>query len=239
MPALSRGERVSRCIGTGDESVDRSWLRLHRTALRNCFPPSAYCHLPTIDCLLRLLLPLSAYCLLPTATCLLPTAFCFLPTAFCLLPSRQGAGLHGAGGIDGVGAFVNVANDAVPIDDEGNAIGKEAGEAEHSVRLGHFLFRVTEQREGSAGFLGKFAVPLLAVEADPQHLRARRFEFGDITLIRLDLLRSTGCGGANVKRQDDGFLAAEVREFDDSAVLIRQRKVRGAVANLQCRRCSK
>ncbi len=160
-------------------------------------------------------------------------------TAYCLLLSRQAARLHSAGGINGIGAFVDVANDAVFVDYKRNSVGKKVSEIEHAVSFGHLLVGVAQQREAGAGFSGKLTVPLLAVEADPQNLRARGFELGDITLIRLDLFRSTGCGGANIERQDNGFLAAEVRKLDDLAVLVRQRKVRSAVADLQSRRCGK
>jgi len=68
--------------------------------------------------------------------------------------------------------------------------------------------------------VSELAVPLLIIQTDPQHLRARSFEFGDITLIRLDLRRSTGRGGTDIKGQNDGFLAPEITELDDLPVLI-------------------
>ena len=129
-----------------------------------------------------------------------------------------------------------MADDAVFINHEGDAVGKEAGEAKDSIRLGNLLLGVAQKREARPGFFGELAVPILTVETDAQHLRARSLKLGDITLIRLDLLRSTGRGGANVKGQDNGFLPTEVREFDHLAVLIRQGKVRGAVTDLQSRR---
>jgi len=159
-------------------------------------------------------------------------------TAHSLLLSRQAARLNGARGINGIGAFIDVANDAVFVDHKRNAIGKEAGEIEDTVSLGHLLFGVGKQWKRGAGFLGKLAVPVLAVEADPQNLRARSFEPGDITLIRLDLFRSTGRGGANIEGQDHGFLAAKIRELDDLAILVRQLEIRGAVTHLQSRRCA-
>jgi len=128
-----------------------------------------------------------------------------------------------------------VANDAAFVNHKRNAVGKETGEIEDTVSFGHLLFGVGKQRKRGAGFLGELAVPVWGVEADPQHLRARSFEPGDITLIRLDLFRSTGRRGANIKSQDNGFLAPEVRELDEFAVLVRQGKVRSAVANLQSR----
>jgi len=174
-----------------------------------------------------------------TGHCAPSVVYCLLLSAYCLLFSGQVARLNGARGINGIGAFVDVANDAVLIDHEGDAVGEEAGEVENPVGLSHVLFGVTQQRETRAGLGGKLAVPLLAVEADPQHLRARGLELGDITLIRLDLFRSTRRGGANIKGQDDGFLAPVVRELDDLAVLVRQGKIRGAVTDLQSRRCAK
>ena len=131
-----------------------------------------------------------------------------------------------------------MANDAVLIDHEGDAVGEEASKIEDSVSLGYLFLSVTQQRETRTGFLGKLAVPVLAVEADPQHLRARGLELGDITLIRLDLFRSTGRGGTDIKGQDDGFPASEVRELYDLAILIGQREIRGAVTDLQSRRCA-
>ena len=120
-------------------------------------------------------------------------ASCLLPSAYCLLLCRQRTGMKGAGVVNGVRAFFNVADDAVLIDHEGNAVGEKAGEIEDTVSLGHLLISVTQQRETRGGFLGKLAVTLLAVETDPQHLRACRFKLGDITLIRPDLSRSPGC----------------------------------------------
>ena len=64
------------------------------------------------------------------------------------LTPREWTGLQGAGGIDRVGPFIDVANDAVLIDHEGDAVGKEASEIEDTVSLGHLLFGVA-QAEGN------------------------------------------------------------------------------------------
>lgn len=155
------------------------------------------------------------------------------------LTPREWTGLQGAGGIDRVGPFINVADDAVRIDHEGDAVGKEVSEIEDTVSFGDYLFSIAQERERRAGFLGKLTVPFLAIEADPQHLCTRGLELGDITLIRLDLFRSTGRRGADVEGQYDGFLAPKVRELNDLAVLVGQREVGGAVTDLQSRRCAK
>ncbi len=141
--------------------------------------------------------------------------------------------------LNGVITLFNVADDAVLVDHKGDAIGKEAGEAQHAVGFGNHLVSIGQQREAGAGVIGELAVPLLGVNADAQNLRAGGLEFGDIRLISLDLAGSTRSGGAGIESQDDGFLAVEVGKLDGFAVLIRQREVRSAVANLQLRRCTK
>ena len=141
--------------------------------------------------------------------------------------------------LNGVTALFDVADDAVFIDHEGDAVGKEAGEAEDTVGLCDNLVSVAQQGKAGAGIVGKLAVSLLGIKADAQNLRAGGLEFGDIRLISLDLAGSTRSGGAGIESQDDGFLAVEVGKLDGFAVLIRQREVRSAVANLQLRRCTK
>ena len=114
-----------------------------------------------------------------------------------------------------------MANDAVFIDDEGDAVGEEVSEAEDPVSLGDLLIGVAQQRKAGAGFFGELAVPFLGIKTDAQNLCAGGLEFGDIRLISLDLASSTWSGGTRVKCQDDGFLAVEVSEFDKLAVLVR------------------
>lgn len=136
-------------------------------------------------------------------------------------------------GVERGGALVDIPNDAVFADHECDAVGKEASEAENSVSLGHFLFGVAQERKTRARLLSKFAVPFLAVEADPQHLGARGFELGDIRLIRLDLSGSAGRRSAKVESQNDRPLPPEILELDELAMLLRQREVRCAIADLQ------
>jgi hypothetical protein len=64
-------------------------------------------------------------------------------------------------------------------------------------------------------------------------LRAGGFEFGDISLIRLELLRSTGSRGPQVESQNHALLPAKVSEPDGPVVLVREREIRGPVANFQ------
>jgi len=52
--------------------------------------------------------------------------------------------MQGARVFDGVRVFFNVADDAVLIDHEGDAIGKEAGEAQDAVGFGNCFVRVAQ-----------------------------------------------------------------------------------------------
>jgi hypothetical protein len=147
--------------------------------------------------------------------------------------------MKGAGVVNGVRAFFNVADDAVLIDHERDAIGEQAGKAQDAVGFGDDFIRVAKQGKAGAGFFGKLAVSLLGVKADSQNLRASGLKFGDIRLISLDLASSTGSGGARVKRQDHGFLTVEIRKLHDLAILVRQCKVGSVVAHFEVRRCTK
>jgi hypothetical protein len=60
-----------------------------------------------------------------------------------------------------------VADDAVFVDHESDAVGEKASEAENPVSPGHLLLGVTQEREARAGLLGELAVSFLAIETNP------------------------------------------------------------------------
>jgi len=126
-----------------------------------------------------------------------------------------------------------VPDDAVFVDHEGDAVGEKAGDVENPVSFGHLLLGVTQEREARASLLGELAVSFLAIETNPQDLGARGFELGDIRPIRLYLPGSTGRRSAKVESQNDGPLPPEILEPDELAMLVRQREVRCAIADLQ------
>jgi hypothetical protein len=104
---------------------------------------------------------------------------------------QQTARLAGVGGVQGFRTSVNVADYSLAVNHEGDAVGKKMRKVENVVSPGSGLFGVAEQWERRADFLGKLPVPFPAVKADANNLGARSAESGDITLIRLQLLRST------------------------------------------------
>ncbi len=122
-----------------------------------------------------------------------------LLSAYRLQLPRQRTRVQRAGVLNSVRTFFNVANDAVFIDHKGDAVGKQAGEAEDAVGFGNYLVCVAQQRKTGTGLFRELAVSLLSVEANAQNLRAGGLEFGDIRLISLDLARSTGSGCARIK----------------------------------------
>ena len=67
--------------------------------------------------------------------------------------------------------------------------------------------------KSNAILFGEFAVGGNAVYAEAENLCVGRFEFGDISLIRLHFLRSTTGEGQHVNGQHDVFLALEVTEL--------------------------
>ncbi len=63
----------------------------------------------------------------------------------------------------------------------------------------HLTLEIAQQREGDPDVFLEATVSRVAVNADAQDLRVRLLEFGDISLIRLQLLRSTAGEGEHVE----------------------------------------
>ena len=79
-----------------------------------------------------------------------------------------------------------------------------------AVVLNHTTFEIAEQRKCHADVFLKAFVGREAINADAQHLCIALLEFGDIRLIRLQLLRSTAGEGQNVEGEHHVLLAAKV-----------------------------
>ena len=143
------------------------------------------------------------------------------------------AGAKGGGRVHRLGAFVDVLDNSILVDHQSNSVGKQAGEVENPVSLGGGLLGVTEEGEGGADLCREGPVGLRLVDTYPEHLRIRRREPGDISLIRLEFLRSTRRACPYVEGQDDGLLPPEAAELHDPALLVRQREIRRSVTNPQ------
>lgn len=96
------------------------------------------------------------------------------------------------------------------VHNEGRARGVAGFLVINSVIFDRFSFPIAQEREFHADVLGKTLVGGETVHADAENLRVGGVEFGDIRLIRLQLLRSAAGESKNVKSQHDGFFALKI-----------------------------
>lgn len=148
-------------------------------------------------------------------------------------PGKCRADLIRARRVYGCVALFDMSDDAFLVDDEGCASGEAHLFAQYSVGFRYLTFEVAQQREGDADVFGESLVGGKAIDADSEYLSFRSFEFGDIRLIRLQLLRSASGEGQHIKCQHDIFLALEIRELHLRAILIDEREVRSRIAHLE------
>ena len=118
-----------------------------------------------------------------------------------------------SGWIDRYVALVDVLNNPVLIDNERRAISVASLFVEDSIILHHGAFEIAEKRESDAILFAELAVGWDAVYTEAKNLCVGRFEFGDISLIRLHFLRSTTGESQNIEGKHDVFLALEVTEL--------------------------
>lgn len=113
--------------------------------------------------------------------------------------------------IDRGAALLNVFNHALFIDHKGRSSSPLELQAvlgrllQDPVALHHGRVHIAQQREGDADLLGKRVVGSRTIPADSDDDRIVGFEFGQISLICLEFLRSTFGKGQDVKRQDHGL----------------------------------
>jgi len=103
-----------------------------------------------------------------------------------------------------------VADDPVFVNYESRAAADETSFVEDAVSFDHLALDVAEQRESYFDVFLESLVGCVAVNADAYNLCVRFFEFGEISLIRLQLFRSTAGEGEHVEGERDVLLAAEV-----------------------------
>ncbi len=145
----------------------------------------------------------------------------------------QTAGLGRAVRVDRVLADVNVPYDPFLVHDERGAVREAAFLVQDAVLFGDRPLEIAEERKVYAFLLGEGVVRWIAVHTDPQNLRPRFFELGDISLIRLELLRSTSGEGQNIKRQHHVLFPLKFAQLHLRAGLIRQGEVRRLVSHLE------
>jgi hypothetical protein len=120
---------------------------------------------------------------------------------------QQTAHRVGSRGIDGRRVLLDVLDDALLVHHERRAVGETVFLVENPVFDRDFALEITKQREVHADLFRKSFVGGGTVDADAQDLCVGLLEFSDISLIRLQLLRSTARESQNVKRQDNILFA--------------------------------
>ena len=73
------------------------------------------------------------------------------------------------------------------------------------------------------------------IAADTQNLRVHILQLANTSLVLSEFARSTTREGCREKRQDDGLLSPEIREFDFFVVLVAKRKVGRFIADFKIR----
>jgi len=127
-----------------------------------------------------------------------------------LLMLKDVACLNHSGWIDCHVSFVNVPDDAFFIDQEGGAISEALFLVVDAIILNDGAFEIAENGERNSNLFCEFAVGGNAVDTHSKNLSLVCFEFGDISLIRLQFLRSTTGKGEHINRQYDIFLTFEI-----------------------------
>jgi hypothetical protein len=145
------------------------------------------------------------------------------------------AGVSGGSWIDRHVSFIDVLNDPVLIDDEGGAIAEALFFIKNSVVFNHGSLKVAQQWKGYPDVLCKTAVGRNAIDADAEDLCICSFEFGDISLIRLQFFRSTTGEGQHIKCQHHIFLSLEIAQLHLLPGRTWQREIRRRVTDLQVR----
>jgi len=143
------------------------------------------------------------------------------------------ARVHDAGRVDCDASFVNVPDDAFFVDQEGGAISEALLLIKDAVVFYHGAFEIAEDRKCYLNLFCKFAVGGDAVNTEAEYLSVVGFEFGDISLIRLQFLRSTAGECQHINRQHDVFLTFEIAQLVRLSVSGAKREIGGRVTNLQ------
>jgi hypothetical protein len=127
-----------------------------------------------------------------------------------LLVSQYVAGFGSGGGIDRYVPFIDVLNDPVLIDYKGSTIPKALRLIKNAVIPHDCSFEIAQQGKRDTDVLREAFVGGNTIYTDAEDLRVHSFEFGDISLIRLQLFRSTTGKGQNVKSKHYVLLAFEI-----------------------------
>ena len=112
-----------------------------------------------------------------------------------------------------------MADDAIAVDDEGDAAGDEAEEFVHAVELADIAALIGEEGEAELVSRGEAGVGIGGIAADAEDDRAVRFKLGGFVTEAAGFDGST-FGVVFRVEEDDHRFAAQLAEADGAAVLI-------------------
>jgi len=153
--------------------------------------------------------------------------------AFCFPVLQQAAGGAGAAGVDGRLADLDVLNHAILVDDKSGAVREALLFVQNAVVFGYRPLEVAKEWEAKILLLRERGVGSRAVHADAENLSVVLLELGDISLIRLQLLRSTTGEGQDVKGQHHVFLPQIIAELYILPIGVLERELRRLVTDLE------
>ena len=110
-------------------------------------------------------------------------------------------------------SFIDVLNDAVFVDDKCGSIAETLFFIKNSVVFNDSTLEITQQWECDTDVLRETSVGRNAVDADAENLSIGSFEFGDISLIRLQFFRSTTGKSQHIEGEYDVLLPLKVAEL--------------------------
>ena len=146
---------------------------------------------------------------------------------------KQVARVRGTCRIDRDVTFIDVPDNPFLVYHEGSTIAEPLLLIENPIVLNNCPFKVTKEWKGNADLFSELAVGRDAVYTNTKNLRVGCFEFGDISLIRLHLLRSTAGESQNIESKNDVLLTSEVAELVCLAICASQGKLWSSAAYLE------
>jgi len=162
-----------------------------------------------------------------------PTVYHLRVSALCFPVLKKAAGGVGPARVNCRVSYFDMLDGAVLVDDEGGAVRKALLFVQDPVFFGNRPLEVAQEREVELFLLRESGIRCRAVNADAQDLRVGLLEFGDISLIRLQLLRSTPGEGQNVKCQHHILLPQKIAQLHILPVGVLEREVRRLVTHFE------
>jgi hypothetical protein len=150
-----------------------------------------------------------------------------------LLARQHAAGLISPGRVNCRTPLLNVADYSLLVNHKRGSARHEVDFVQNPIGSRYLALEVAQQRERQSFFLGEVGVGSKAINAYAYDLCICGFEFGDISLIRLQFPGSTRGEGQDIKGQDDVLLSTKIAQLDELARLIAQREIWGRVPDLQ------